>query len=80
MGTIDIEKYVDEIIGDGKVFWDEERFTYEQFRSIVKKCVKEEADFEYELNDGEIDDWFYFGCNVVSACNRELGNDDECWE
>ncbi len=76
MGTVDIEKYVDEICDLGSVYWDTEKYTYEQFRRIITKCVKSEVDYEYEMNDGEIDDWDLFEYNVRKACDRALGSED----
>ena len=43
MGTVDIEDYVDEICDFGDIYWDTEKYTYEQYRSIITECVKREV-------------------------------------
>ena len=76
MGTVDIEEYTDEICDSGSVYWDTDKYTYEQYRSIITECVRKEVEWDYKQNDGEIDDWDYFEYRVRTACDKALGNED----
>ena len=76
MGTVDIEEYVDEICDFRDIYWDTEKYTYEQYISIITECVNREVESEYKMNNGEIDDWDYFESRVRIECDKALGNDD----
>ena len=74
MGTVDIEQFVEELTCDDSIFFDDEKYTYDEYLRIVTECVTKEADEEYKRNDGEIDDWDLFEYNCRYACNKALGN------
>lgn len=76
MGTVDIESFVSDLIESDDIYWDEDKYSYEEFRRIVTECVTKEAEYEYKMNDGEIDDWDFFEYNCRCACDKALGNLD----
>ncbi len=75
MGTVDIESFVEELI-ETEIYWDEDKYSFEEFKRIVTECVTKEVESEYKQNDGEIDDWDFFEYNCRYACDKALGNLD----
>ena len=75
MGTVDIQETVEEIVQSDKVYWDEDKFTFDEFEALIKQAVEEVTEWHYSMNDGEIDDWDVWESDVMSKVNELLGND-----
>lgn len=73
MGSINVEK-LSEILAE-RVYWDEAKFSYDEFIAVLKKAIEESALF-YLDEDGEIDDWEMFGYDAECKANKLLGNND----
>lgn len=73
MGTVDIEKEVDELmLGDG-MFMADDSLSYDEIRSIVKEIVTEVTEHHYKCNDGEIEDWDMWEQDIRIALNDRFG-------
>jgi len=77
MGTVDIQETVEEILQSDKVYWNEDKFTFDEYEAIIRQAVEEVTESHYSMNDGEIDDWDMWESDVVLKANELLGNDDE---
>lgn len=72
MDRINVER-LSEILAE-QVFWDEERFSSEEFMAIIRKAIEDNIPF-YLDDDGEIDDWEMFEYDARQDANKLLGND-----
>ena len=73
MGTVDVEEQA-EILAE-QVYWNEEKYSYDEFMAILKRVIEDIASYNYEKFDDEIDDWDVFEYDIRCEANRVLGND-----
>ena len=71
MGTVDLDYYTEEYLLD--INWDENKYTEEEARNIIKETISRVAEAEYEDNEGEIDDWDFFEYCAIRECKSALG-------
>ena len=75
MGRVDIEEQA-EILAE-QVYWDEDKYSYDEFMAILKQVIEDVASYNYKMFDGEIDDWDVFENDIRNKANKVLGNDFE---
>lgn len=69
-----IQDYIDTIISTGAVFWDEEKYTFEEYERIITEAVRSVCEEHLEQGDGEIEDYDYLEWCIKERCDRLLGN------
>jgi len=70
-----VKEYIDAILSTGAVFWDEEKYTFEQYEQIITEAVRSVCEEHLEQGDGEIEDYDYLEWCIKERCNRALGNE-----
>lgn len=77
MGTVDIETALDEFITSGNIYWDEKKFTFDEYADKIKQAIVKVTQFHYAASDDEeIEDWEVWESDVIDEANKLLGNDD----
>lgn len=77
MGTVDIETALDEFITSGNIYWDEKKFTFDEYSDKVKQAIEKVTNLHYAASDDEeIEDWDVWESDVIDEANKLLGNDD----
>lgn len=71
MGTVDLDYYTEEYLLD--INWDENKYTEDEAKKIIKEAIARVAEREYKANDGEIDDWDFFEYCAINECKTALG-------
>lgn len=69
-----IQDYIDTIISTGAVFWDEEKYTLEEYERIITEAVRSVCEEHLEQGAGEIEDYDYLEWCIKERCDRLLGN------
>ena len=77
MGTVDIETALDEFITSGNIYWDKEKFNFDDYSDKIKQAIEKVTNLHYEASDDEeIEDWDVWESDVIDEANKLLGNDD----
>ena len=77
MGTVDIETALDEFITSGNIYWDEKKFTFDEYSDKIKQAIEKVTNLHYAASDDEeIEDWEVWESDVYDEANKLLGNDD----
>lgn len=77
MGTVDIETALDEFITSGNIYWDEKKFTFDEYADKIKQAIVKVTQLHYAASDDEeIEDWDVWESDVIDEANKLLGNDD----
>lgn len=69
-----VKEYIDTILSTGAVFWDEEKYTFEEYERIIAEAVRNVCEEHLEQGDGEIEDYDYLEWYIKERCDRMLGN------
>lgn len=77
MGTVDIEVALDEFITSGNIYWDKEKFNFDDYSDKIKQAIEKVTNLHYAASDDEeIEDWEVWESDVIDEANKLLGNDD----
>ena len=69
-----VNEYIDTILSSGDIYWDEDKYTFEQYEKIIAEAVRSVCEEHLEQGDGEIEDYDYLEWCIRVKCDKALGN------
>ena len=51
MGTVDIETALDEFITSGNIYWDDNKFTFDEYSDKIKQAIEKVTNLHYAASD-----------------------------
>lgn len=69
-----VKEYIDTILSSGDIYWDEEKYSFEEYERIIAEAVRSVCEEQLEQGDGEIEDYDYLEWCIRVKCDKALGN------
>lgn len=74
---IDKEDYLDMLSTSDNVYWDESKYTFDEFQSILEKAIDNTVNQYTRNGNFYVEDWDVFDSDLVDTANKLLGNDED---